>query len=285
MVYQEYLSRQLIQTTMTNKLLMRNTMLSQVLTVFVLVLTLAPNQALTEQKDQNVSTKPVKDDELKPQIGRMGEARGVDPEVFEFSSAERKIWLDAHLDNINSPARLYYEFVKTGSYEDGFTDSVYLDVIEINEDGSKNTTLEFFTQDRKQKAGAENLNFIKGNPVIGVYMQGDVMDMNRLTEGSWRYFQKQIKFAISDDAKIETVSFSFNGKSIEGEKVTITPYVNDPRRRQFQNFANKRYEFIFSKHIPGSLYQIKTITPGSSGSDKEPLLKETLTLQNVEIRS
>jgi len=270
---------------MTNKILMRNTMLLQFLTIIVLASTFLPNPALAQQKEQKVSTKPAKDDELKPQIGRMGEARGVDPEAFEFSSAERKIWLDDHLDNINSPARLYYEFVKAGSYEDGFTDSVYLDVIEINEDGSKNTTLDFFTQDRKQKAGVENLNFIKGNPVIGIYMQGDVMDMNRLTEGSWRYFQRLIKFAISDDAKIETISIDFNGKNIEGEKITITPYVNDPRRRQFESFANKRYEFIFSKHIPGSLYQINTITPGSNGSDKEPLIRETLTLQNVEIRS
>ncbi len=264
---------------------MRNALPMQFLTSIVLVSALFSNIAIAEQKAQGENEKTNKDTELKPQIGRMGEFHGVDAETFEFSPAERKIWLDDHLDNINSPARLYYEFIKVGSYEDGFTDSVYLDVIKINEDGSKNTTLEFFTQDRKQKAGADNLNYIKGNPVIGIYMQGDVMDMNRLTEGSWRYFQKRIKFAISDEAKIETISFSFNGENIEGQKITLTPYVNDPRRRQFENFANKRYEFIFSKHIPGNLYQIKTITPDSSGADKEPLIKETLTLQNVEIRS
>ena len=111
------------------------------------------------------------------------------------------------------------------------------------------------------------------------------MEMNRLTKGNWRYFQRSIKFAISDSARIEPVSFNFKGKTVEGEKITITPYVKDPRRNQFADFADKRYEFIFSAKIPGSLYQISTVVPAKSGSDKEPLIRETLTLQNVEYRS
>ncbi|MFT5349739.1 MAG: hypothetical protein ACI9MF_000552, partial [Gammaproteobacteria bacterium] len=101
----------------------------------------------------------------------------------------------------------------------------------------------------------------------------------------WRYFQRRIKFAISDEAEIETVSFKFDGKMIEGEKITFSPYVKDPRRNQFSDFANKRYEFIFSNQIPGSLYQITTVVPAKSDSEDGPLIKETLTLQNVEFRS
>lgn len=243
------------------------------------------SHAVAEEKTNTKSEQTVKEDELKPQIGRMGDPIGVDPETFEFSSAERKIWLDSHLGNVGKPMRLFYEFIREGSFEEGFVDSVYLDIIKINEDGSKDTVVEFFTEERQQKANSDNLNNVKGNPVIGLYMQGDVMEMNRLTKGSWRYFQRRIKFAISDEAEIETVSFKFDGKMIEGEKITFSPYVKDPRRNQFSDFANKRYEFIFSNQIPGSLYQITTVVPAKSDSEDGPLIKETLTLQNVEFRS
>ncbi len=220
-------------------------------------------------------------EEIEPNIGRMGDSVIVDAEKFDFSDAERKLWLNDHLGNVEKPARLYYEFVKSGTYEEGFSDAVYLDILEINDDGSKNALLEFFTADRQQAANKDNLSNITGNPIIGIYMQGDVVEMNRLTDGHWRYFHKRIKIAISESAKIDDISFDFAGKKVAGEKITITPYVNDPRRKQFEQFADKRYEFIFSKQVPGSLYQIKTIIPDKSGADKEALIEEILTLKNA----
>ncbi len=223
--------------------------------------------------------------EVKPNIGRMGDSVVVDAENFEFSDAERTLWLKDHLKNVRKPARLYYEFVKSGTYEEGFSDAVYLDILEINDDGSKNALLEFFTADRQQAANQDNLSNITGNPIIGIYMQGDVVEMNRLTEGHWRYFHKRIKIAISESARIDPVSFDFDGKKVTGEKITITPYVNDPRRKQFDQFADKRYEFIFSNQVPGSLYQIKTIIPDNSGDNKKALIEEILTLKNVSFSS
>ena len=214
-------------------------------------------------------------------LGRMGDPIAVDPNTFEFADAEVKLWLDNHLQNINSPGRLYYDFVKRGSYEEGFSDSVYLDIVEVNEDGSKNADMEFFSAERQQDVQSDNLVGINGNPVLVVYMQGDVNDMNRLTNGSWRYFQRRIKSAFAEDAKIEPVTFEFDGAQVAGEKISITPYLNDPRRRQFAEFAPKVYEFILSEQVPGKLYQIKTVIPDKS-PDKEPLIEETLTLQSAE---
>ena len=217
-------------------------------------------------------------------LGRMGDSVAVNPEEFEFADAENKLWLDDHLQNIDRPGRLYYNFVKRGSYEEGFSDSVYLDIVEINDDGSKNVNLEFFTAERKQNAPADNLLGITGNPVLMLYMQGDVYEMNRLTSGSWRYFQRRIKFAFSEGAKIETVTFEFNGKDVTGEKISIAPYLNDPRRRQFEQFARKVYEFTLSGQVPGKLYQIKTVIPNNL-PDREPLIEEILTLQHAEFQN
>ncbi len=218
-------------------------------------------------------------EELDASIGRFGEVEKI-PEGFKFSDAEARLWLTDHLQNVDKPGRLYYEFVRTGSYEEGFTDSVFLDIVKINEDGTKDALLEFFSNERKQKFSEDNVNDIRGNPVVGVYMQGDIMEMGRLTNGHWRHFQKRIKIALRK-ATIEPIIFEFNGNQYDGEKISFSPYLNDPHRSDFSKFANKRYEFILSEQIPGSIYQIRTVIPDNSGKgepEKEPLIEESLTL-------
>jgi hypothetical protein len=218
-------------------------------------------------------------------VGRMGNPAVVDEKNFHFSEAETRLWEDDHLGNIKRPGRLYYAFHKSGSYEKGFDDSVYLDILKINDDGTKDTNLEFFTGARRQPANPGNLEGIRGNPVLGIYMQGDIYEMNRLTNGSWRYFQHRIKAAFSKGAKVESVTFKYHGDNVRGEKITIEPFVNDPHRAQMKQFANKVYEFILSQKIPGSIYQIKTVVPAKSKSADKPLILEELTFQHADFKS
>lgn len=235
--------------------------------------------------DEAASDDMAKEDVPGAEIGRMGESAAVDPDEFEFSEAETKLWLNNHLGNIDQPGRLYYKFHKSGSFENGFNDSIYLDIIQVNEDGTKDTDLEFFTGERRQHAKPVNLEGITGNPILGLYMQGDVREMNRLTNGSWRYFQRRIKMAFAKSAEVKKVTIDYNGDTIKAEKIVIKPYRNDPRRRRFEKFADKEYEFILSKQIPGSLYQIRTMIPDSSNPDGEPLIVEELTFQQADFKS
>ena len=221
-------------------------------------------------------------EEIDASIGRMGETEEL-PEGFKFSEAENKLWFSDHLKNIEKPTRLYYEFVKSGTYEEGFTDAVYLDIIKLNSDGTKNAVLDFFTAERKQAVSPDNVTNITGNPVLGIFMQGDVYEMNRLTEGHWRHFQKMIKISLRESAKVEPVKVQFNGKEYNGEKISFTPFTNDPHRRDYEKFSDKHYELVFSDSIPGSLYQIKTVIRNVKDTEKEPLVEETLTL--VEAKS
>jgi hypothetical protein len=214
-------------------------------------------------------------------IGRYGEPVGVDPETFRFSEAEKKLWLGDHLANIGTPARLHYQFEKSGSFEEGFADSVYLDVLELNPDGTRNADMQFFTGDREQPFTPDNVTGITGNPVLGLYMRGDVHDMERLTNGSWRYFQRSVKLAFADAARVEPIEIEFGGRKLAAERISITPYAEDPRLRQFEHFNEKQYEFILSEQVPGTLYSIRTVIPGDAA---EPLIVETLTLQDVKYR-
>jgi hypothetical protein len=243
--------------------------------LLLVVFLFSPLSVVAEEATEN---------EMKPQIGSMNDDGLVDPDEYEFSNAENKLWMDKHLLNISQPVRLHYEFVKTGSYEDGFIDDVFLDIIEINEDGSRNASLEFFTEERKQKVSPSNVQNIKGNPVIGIYMQGDVYEMSRLTDGGWKYFHKMIKLAIADNNESEPVTIKIAGKEYQGEKITLYPFENIPKKSRLREFSDKRYEFIMSEEIPGKLYQIWTVI-NDPANPSVPLLEEKLTLTNVEFSS
>ena len=227
--------------------------------------------------------RPLTQEETDQMLGRYGETETA-PKDFHYTEAENLLWLHDHLHNINHPMRLYYAFDRTGSYEEGFSDSVYLDILKINKDGTKDASLDFFSGARRQSVSPENVTNISGNPVMGVYLQGDVYEMNRLTEGHWRYFQKRIKIALRETAKVDKVDFDFDGKHCKGEKIVFTPYLNDPHKADFEKFTGKRYEFILSDDVPGSLYQIHTVIPDESDKDgkKPPLIEETLTLKEAK---
>ncbi len=231
--------------------------------------------------DAASNNKELTPEELSTRMGRYGDAEEV-PEDFRFNPAEEKLWFDDHFSSVKEPVSMYYEFTKSGSYEEGFTDSVYLKVLKLNEDGTKDTKLDFFTADRKQPVNEDNVKKIIGNPVIGIFMQGDVYEMNRITDGHWRHFQKQIKISLREDAKLEPITFTFNGKEYQGEKIYFSPYLNDPHRSDFERFADKYYEFIFCDELPGKLYQIKTVIPDTAKADAKPLIVETLTLINIK---
>lgn len=202
----------------------------------------------------------------------------------EFSEAETLLWLGDQLKSVTAPVRLEYDFVKSGTYEEGFTDKVVFNIHKVKPDGMKAASLDFFTGSRRfEIPPEENTNV---NPVLKVYMQGDVYEMNRLTDPDgksrerWRYFQRRIKFALADAADVKPVEIPFDGKTYRGKRVTFAPYVNDPKADKFKQFTGKTYSITVSDELPGFIYEIETRVPGAT-AEAPPLIKETLRLGRV----
>lgn len=212
-------------------------------------------------------------------------ANDASAEATSFSQAERLMWMTDQLASVSEPMSIRYHFIRGGSLEPGFEDEVTFTISEIKEDGMKAAALNFFTGERNfpiPPVEATNVN-----PVLGVYLQGDVYEMNRLTDerGSakerWRYFHRQIKHAISNGANIESVDIEFNGQTYKGHHIVFHPFENDPHRAEFEDFADKRYSVMLSDELPGYLYQIETVVPGEGKNFDNPLVLERLTLTSV----
>lgn len=204
--------------------------------------------------------------------------------AVEFSQAETLLWMTDQLKSIERPVELTYQFDRSGTLESGFTDTVRFTVEAVKSDGMKAASLDFFTGERRfDVPPVENTNV---NPVLKIYLQGDVYEMNRLTDVDgtskerWRYFQRRIKFALAESAKIEDVVVSFNGDELTAHSISFHPYVNDPKRQLFEQFADKSYIVVVADEIPGYLYRIETIIPGDN-PDAPPLIREVLQLVGV----
>ncbi len=209
-------------------------------------------------------------------------------DAVEFSRAETLLWLTDQLKNIERPVEFTYEFERSGTFEPGFKDTVRFVVEDVKDDGMKTASLEFFTGERTfDVPSVESTNV---NPVLKIYLQGDVYEMNRLTDTDgkskerWRYFQRRIKFALAESAVVKEIKVLFGGKEYAAKEVSFSPYTNDPKRALFEQFADKTYTVVVSDELPGYLYSIKTVVPGSR-PDSPALIEEVLQLAKASERN
>lgn len=189
----------------------------------------------------------------------------------KFSDAEVLLFETDHLKPITAPTALHYAFKKEGTLEPGFQDRVEIDVERVMPDGGKQVSTQYFTGEHRKEFPPIEEAF--GNPVLLYFLERDIREMERLTGGKPFYFQKRIRMALAERAEVRPVRFAFNGKEIAGTEVKVTPYRDDPLRSRFEKYAGKYYLFTFSDQLPGGVYEIRAVIPGSKGT----LLGETLT--------
>ena len=205
-------------------------------------------------------------------------------EQTSFSEAERLLWMTDQLKAVREPSVMGYAFKRGGTYEQGFEDTVEFTVTKVKPSGLKDGMLRFFSGERNFPVPpAEDTDV---NPVLKVYFQGDVYEMNRLTDPAgksrerWRYFQRRIKLALAEGARVEPTTVDFGGKTHPGKSISFAPFVNDPKRGEFERFAGKTYKVVVADTLPGYLYSLETEIPGPPGGP--PLVIEHLKLTAVK---
>lgn len=191
-----------------------------------------------------------------------------------IAPAEALLFQTRHLQNLRAPHTLTYAFRKTGSLEPGFDDQVRLTLGA----GKPAVTMQFLSGARQRPA--PGVDDPEGNPVLLGFLERDIAEMARLTGGSANYFRKRIRLALAEAAQVRPLQFQYGGKPAAGREVSIQPYLNDPMRQRFEQYGGKRYTFVVSEQVPGGVYQLRAVVPGTAGG--APLIDETLTLVGAE---
>jgi hypothetical protein len=112
-----------------------------------------------------------------------------------------------------------------------------------------------------------------------LFLERDVQEMERLTQGKALYFRNRIRNALAGSASLKPTSFDFNGKTVKGTEIRIEPFADDPLNERYPRFAKRAYVFVLSDEIPGGIYKINSLTPGPSGS--QPLMDESVTFRET----
>jgi hypothetical protein len=194
----------------------------------------------------------------------------------DLSAAEKALFMSRQLANISPPAILRYTFRKTGSLEDGFVDTVAVALSAQPGGGCCSASGQFLSGERQ--VALPDIDDAQGNPVILYFLEHDIREMKRLTQGAQNYFRKRIRMSVFQGATLTPVSLRYRGRDVAGQEVAITPYADDPNRYRFEKLAGKEYRFLLSDAVPGGVYGIRTQVASGGAS----LITEEMFIEGAE---
>ena len=194
-----------------------------------------------------------------------------------ISVANRLLFATDHLKNLATDGNLVYDFKQSGSQETPIMDTITLKL--TSQDKHRQAQVLYLSGE--QQLWTPTFDDPDGNPILLLFLQHDITEMQRINGGQWRHFQKYIKLALEQSAKVENVNFDYAGQTRHGQKIGIAPYVNDPDKDRFANkaYGHKTYEFIVSSEVPGGLYRISTWVPTAADKTSQPLSRQELVLR------
>lgn len=197
-----------------------------------------------------------------------------------ISEAERKIFLDDHLDGVGASRELRYRYRQTGSLDKAYDGPV---VLTISPKKGDRRAVAVAYLDGEHKVALPALDDARANPVILYFLEQDVRDMHRRLGGSENYFRRRIRLAFAEGAEVRPASVMLGGKAVEATEVVIRPFVDDPMKAKLGAFENKSYAFALSDRVPGQVLRLRSLVGDDAGGTdgKGPLLEEVLLFENA----
>jgi len=157
---------------------------------------------------------------------------------------------------------------------ESFDETMAMQVEAAPDDPAKRVAdVEIHRGDRTGEAGPFPTQ--NGNPISLVLLERDVRELAQLSKGSPFYLRNRVREHLASGT-VEPARFSFDGKEIEGWKMTMLPFAEDPNKDKLMELAGRRYEFLFADAVPGGLYAIRVVTPAKDGASN--IIETSLTL-------
>lgn len=197
----------------------------------------------------------------------------------EISRAERELFLAPHLQGLGPGAPLRYRFVHAGTLGPGWSGPLELQ-LRAAADGSCCDAGAAFPEAEGPRP-MPPVEGAKSNPVVLYFLEHDLREMQRLTQGQMNHFRRRIRLALAEDAQLADTRVRWQGQELPALRVRVSPYLDDPQRGRFQRYATKQYEFVLAAGVPGGVARLHTVVPGAEPG-AEPLLEETLTLEGAD---
>ena len=210
--------------------------------------------------------------------GSMPGAQAADPS--QFSEAERLLFVRPHLAAIAPPARLHYRYQRSGTLQPAATDQATLTL--TGDGAGRSAAVDYLSDDRRLELPA--IDYVEQNPIILHFLEREVRQMKALAGGSVSFYRNRIRKALAGDAAVRQTQIDYGGRKVDGVEIRIDPYVDDPARSRFEQFAARYYLLVLSPEIPGEVYQLKAgLRDAAAGSRAGGIVhEEVLTFERRE---
>lgn len=187
-----------------------------------------------------------------------------------------------HLDTVKKGDMLNYEFQRavenSKQPSQSFADGIVIEVTNETPEKAKNVTLKVFSGDRARDPFTTP--GMTGNPLLIWYLNRSVSSYNQVAGGSPMYLKGKFRKALGDDAKVEATKIDYDGKSVDGHKISIVPFANDPAKPRMNGYENSVFEILISDQVPGHFHTMSAqYFSNGKGTSK---ISETITLKGVE---
>lgn len=206
-------------------------------------------------------------------------ARGATPSILAnvsvpgTSEAERLLFLQSHLANIEPPRTLRYLYVSEGEPEGRVVDHATLVLATAADGRCCNVHADYLTGERALKL--PDVPDARANPVLLYFLEQQVRQLSARTRGAAAHFRRRTRLALADGAATVTAGTVRWGQAeVPARTVRVAPYVDDPYRERFPVESRTEYAFVVSDAVPGVIVQLRATVPGT-----QPLREQTLTLE------
>jgi hypothetical protein len=194
----------------------------------------------------------------------------------------QEILFDAkHVVSLPNGTELTYKFERLPSDEKllglGFTDDYKMMIKGDGVAGKKNVLVNVFSGERAREP--QDLKDIDGNPMLLAYLDTAVGHFSLLAGGDRFYFQSKFRKSMKEIAKLAPVKISYKGLDVDGYRVSIAPFADDPVRAKMRGYETAEFSIVLSDKIPGHFAQM--ISNFTNTQKDAPTLIEKTTLDGV----
>ncbi len=180
------------------------------------------------------------------------------PAAAEQPKPVDAIFNSRHLDMVPQSNEVKYKFERSVSDERllgaPFSDDVLISVLKVSEQGDRDVKVTVFTGDRQRpQVKHEGLSI---NPLFIWFLDRSVDNYRLLSGGKQPYLKGKFSRAFEEKAQVEATKIDYQGKSVDGLKITVTPYAGDEAAEKMQGYENSKFTFTMSKDVPGYFVEL-----------------------------
>lgn len=196
----------------------------------------------------------------------------------EVPTAQSLIFETDHIANLAQGTQLVYDFVRTSndvkSYGPDWSDTITIGVTADKGNGKKDLAVQMFTGERAREL--QTITDIAENPMFQIYFGQIVSRFSQITGGHIAYIKSVFVNALAT-ATVEKVTLTYNSNTLDGYKISLTPFLNDPNAAKMKGYQGTTVEMVVSADVPG---HVALQTVKYSTNQPFPMaLREVTTLQ------